>query len=404
MNKLKNNIIRSIPNLHQDSKVEYGKILSAIKPNELKEPKTAKYMQLDLKNKINQSIRENVTSVSSERQQPKKVKKTDGNVEKIVELIKKDLLPMFNIQNDRIEKLERRFKIKNESEDDSDLFKSSIISDKKSNSVVVESEVQNLSVSVDEIKKNLSHLDNFVKYQFIKRKCQESDASENKSQSLILQIQSKISTEIIQQKIEFQRTNKQIQEYMSIQLQEIKDWINNIQIDQQKDTEIKLNQMETQFYQFLYQPLEVLRQIQTNQNDIQIQIKKLDQILNSSILQNKIQNFKDEIICCKQDCNKEIVKINCHHSYHKECLEKQIEENLKEKKNISCKECSTQIQLNIIRQTDISPKILDQILKEQLQQMMTFSKKDTIQCLKCGFLYMYDQSQGNQQNDCVQCT
>ena len=77
---------------------------------------------------------------------------------------------MLNIQNDRIEKLERRIKVKNELEGDSDLRKSSLISDKKSNSVV-ESEVQNLSVSVDEIKKNLSHLDNFVKYQFIKRKC-----------------------------------------------------------------------------------------------------------------------------------------------------------------------------------------------------------------------------------------
>lgn len=77
---------------------------------------------------------------------------------------------MLNIQNDRIEKLERRIKVKNESEGDSDLRKSSLISDKKSNSVV-ESEVQNLSVSVDEIKKNLSHLDNFVKYQFIKGKC-----------------------------------------------------------------------------------------------------------------------------------------------------------------------------------------------------------------------------------------
>lgn len=77
---------------------------------------------------------------------------------------------MLNIQNERIEKLERRIKVKNESESDSDLRKTSLISDKKSNSVV-ESEVLNLSVSVDEIKKNLTHLDNFVKYQFLKRQC-----------------------------------------------------------------------------------------------------------------------------------------------------------------------------------------------------------------------------------------
>lgn len=77
---------------------------------------------------------------------------------------------MLNIQNERIEKLEKRIKGKNDSESDSDLRKTSLISDKKSNSVV-ENEVLNLSVSVDEIKKNLSHLDNFVKYQFLKRQC-----------------------------------------------------------------------------------------------------------------------------------------------------------------------------------------------------------------------------------------
>ena len=77
---------------------------------------------------------------------------------------------MLNIQNNRIEKLERRIKLKNDSEDDCNIFQFSMISDKKSNSIV-ENEIQNLSVSVDEINKNLSRLDNFVKYQFIKRKC-----------------------------------------------------------------------------------------------------------------------------------------------------------------------------------------------------------------------------------------
>lgn len=77
---------------------------------------------------------------------------------------------MFNIQNNRIEKLERKLKIKNESEDEYNIFQFSMISEKKSNSIV-ENEIQNLSVSVDEINKNLSRLDNFVKYQFIKHKC-----------------------------------------------------------------------------------------------------------------------------------------------------------------------------------------------------------------------------------------
>ncbi|CAD8124262.1 unnamed protein product [Paramecium sonneborni] len=403
MNKLKSNVIRSIPNLHQESKVEYGKILSAIKPNEFQEPKTAKYMQLDLKNKLNSQFRENVTSLSSERQQPKKIKKIDGKVATIVELIKQDLLPMLNIQNDRIEKLERRFKLKNDSEGDCDLRKTSIISDKKSNSVV-ENEVQNLSVSVDEIKKNLSHLDNFVKYQFIKGKCQSQEVPNNKNKSLISQIQSKVNTEIMQQKIESQETIKQIQEYISVQLQEIKDWINTISIDQQKEIEIKQNQMETQFYQFLYQPLEVLRQIQTNQNDIQIQIKQLESVLNSNVFFKKDYNSKDDIICCKQDLNKELIKIDCGHLYHKECLEKGIEIDLKDQKYFSCKECHTQIQLNKIRQIKISQKLLDQIFKEQLKQLMTTSKIEMMQCLKCGFIYIQDKQQQNHSSPCVQCT
>lgn len=48
-------------------RIEPSKILSAIKPNEFQESKTTKCMELDLKNKINFSIRENITSLSSER-------------------------------------------------------------------------------------------------------------------------------------------------------------------------------------------------------------------------------------------------------------------------------------------------------------------------------------------------
>ncbi|CAK65465.1 unnamed protein product (macronuclear) [Paramecium tetraurelia] len=355
MNKLKNNVIRSIPNLHQEMKLEQSKILSAIKPNELQEPKTAKYMELDLKNKINFSIRENITSLSSERQQPKKIKKIDGKVATIVELIKQDLLPMLNIQNDRIEKLERRIRTKNESEGDSDLRKSSLISDKKSNSVV-ENEVQNLSVSVDEIKKNLSHLDNFVKYQFIKRKCQGSEVqNDTKNKSAISQIQAKLNTEIIQQKIETQQTTKQIQEYITVQLQEIKEWINKISIEQQKEIEVKLNLMETQFYQFLYQPFEVLRQIQTNQSDVQSKIKEFESIINSNIFQSQIQNSQEFANCCKENHNnKRIIKINCGHFYHEECLQTQMEEDLKEQRIICCKRMS---QLDQVKQNPLNKSL-----------------------------------------------
>ncbi|CAD8045018.1 unnamed protein product [Paramecium primaurelia] len=403
MNKLKNNVIRSIPNLHQEMKIDHGKILSAIKPNEFLEPKTAKYIELDLKNKINFSIRENITSLSSERQQPKKIKKIDGKVATIVELIKQDLLPMLNIQNDRIEKLERRIKVKNELEGDSDLRKSSLISDKKSNSVV-ESEVQNLSVSVDEIKKNLSHLDNFVKYQFIKRKCQASEMPDNKSKSVISQIQAKLNTEIIQQKIETQQTTNQIQEYITLQLQEIKEWINNISIEQQKRIEVKLNLMETQFYQFLYQPIEVLRQIQTNQKEVQNKIKEFESIFNSKIFQDQIQNSQDIANCCNINQNNKTIKINCGHSYHDQCLLIQIEEDLKEQRKTCCKECHTQIQFNKICQLSISKDIQDQIYKEQIKQLIRSSKCDIIKCLKCGFLFIKDQFCQTQENNCVQCT
>lgn len=64
MNKLKNNIIRSIPNLNQEGP---GKILSAFKQNEMSGNKTTKHLEIDLKHKINSSIRENIASLSSER-------------------------------------------------------------------------------------------------------------------------------------------------------------------------------------------------------------------------------------------------------------------------------------------------------------------------------------------------
>lgn len=68
MNKLKNNITRSIPNLHaSEIKTDYGKILSSLKPNELIETKSTKNVDLALKNKTNSSIRENVSSLSSDR-------------------------------------------------------------------------------------------------------------------------------------------------------------------------------------------------------------------------------------------------------------------------------------------------------------------------------------------------
>ncbi|CAD8206306.1 unnamed protein product [Paramecium pentaurelia] len=386
MNKLKNNVIRSIPNLNQEMKVDHSKILSAIKPNQIQEAKTVKYIELELKKKINQSIRENITSVSSERQQPKKIQKIDGKVANIVELIKKDLLPMLNIQNNRIEKLERRIKLKNDSEDDCNIFQFSMISDKKSNSIV-ENEIQNLSVSVDEINKNLSRLDNFVKYQFIKRKCQPSEVQDNKDKIVISQIQDKLKTEFIQQQIETQQTTQQIQQYITVQLQEIKHWINKSLIEQQKEIEVKLNLMETQLYQFLYQPIEALRQIQTNLNDFQMKIKQMESIFNT----------QGNIKSCKNDHIKETDKNNYDKSQLKDSQQNFFEEDLDTLQSKYCKECHTLIQFNDIRQIKISQQIIDQIFKEQIKNLINL-KIDIRQCLKCQFYYINEQFCETQQN------
>ncbi|CAK57110.1 unnamed protein product (macronuclear) [Paramecium tetraurelia] len=386
MNKLKNNVIRSIPNLHQDMKVEHGKILSAIKSNQIQETKAVKYIDLELKRKINTSIRENITSVSSERQQPKKAEKIDGKVATIVELIKQDLLPILNNQNNRIEKLERRIKVKNDPEDDSNLCQFSIIADKKSNSVV-ENEIQNLSVSVDEINKNLTRLDKFVKYQFVKSKCQPSEIQENKNKMSGSQISDKYKTECSQQQMETQQTTQQIQQYLTVQLQEIKHWINKSSIQQQKEIEVKLNLMETQFYQFLYQPLEVLRQLQTNQMDFQIKIKQMEQLLNPQV----------DVNCIKNEINHDVNTIHNGHFYLKDSFQKVVEENLKDMQSQYCTECHTQLQFNDINQIKISQQIMHHIFDEQIKKLIEL-KIDIRQCLKCQFYYINDQLCETQQN------
>ncbi|CAD8206097.1 unnamed protein product [Paramecium octaurelia] len=379
MNKLKNNVIRSIPNLYQDMKLEHGKILSAIKANQLQETKAVKYIELELKRKINTSIRENITSVSSERQQPKKAEKIDGKVATIVELIKQDLLPMLNNQNNRIEKLERRIKIKNDPEVDCNQCQFSIIADKKSNSVV-ENEIQNLSVSVDEINKNLTRLDKFIKYHFVKSKCQPSEVPDNKNKMGVSQISDKFKTECSQQQMESQQTTQQIQQYLTVQLQEIKHWINKSTIEQQKEIEVKLNLMETQFYQFLYQPLEVLRQLQTNSTDFQQKFKQLEQLLNS----------QGDLNCFKHDSNNDVNKIHNGHSYLKDSSLKVVAEDLKDMQSQYCTECHTQTQFNDINQIKISQQIMQYILNEQIKKLIEL-KIDIKQCLKCQFYYINDQ-------------